>query len=265
MTSSQPFGPLRRIARTMNDVKEDLLHTVLSSDRLRERGLRREVSFWDEWLASRGSAWPSDFKARFDQKHSLRDAEVVRAIDTLDLDTVKILDVGAGPLTYLAGSHPRSKLEITAVDPLGSEYRELFTKHGITPPIATETCGAEHLLERFSPCSFDITYARNSLDHAVNAPLSIIAMFEVTRPGGWTILRHHPSEGKNRKYRDLHRWDFDLTRDGVTVRDSHVTLPLDRLFAHRASIEWRHEVESDGDAAAEWIVYALRKRPVNSA
>ena len=249
----------RGLARASVTLKEAVIHAVLTKEQIRKRALRREVLFWDDWLASRGAQWQKDFEARLDPEASLRETEVVRAIDQLSLPRVNILDVGAGPLTFLSGSHPGSELDITAVDPLGQQYQGLLRKHGLVPPVVTQACGGENLLDWFEPNSFEVTYARNSLDHAIDAPLAVLSMFEVTKPGGWVILRHHPNEGETRHYRDLHRWNFQANERTVLLSSRELTVDLSKLFGHRAKIEWRQETERGEDGTTEWIIFAMQR------
>lgn len=251
----------KRVIRGIRHAKEVFIHRWLSPSSIRKRGLRREVGFWDEWLASHGASWREDFESRLNNQIDLRDHEVVRAIDDLSAPEVSLLDVGAGPLTYLSGTHPRAEVTITAVDPLADEYRELLRKHGISSSVVPLSCPAEGLVEHFAPHSFDITYARNSLDHALNAPLAVVSMFEVTKPGGWVILRHHPHEGKTRSYQDLHAWNFEARSGCVYLENRDISVNLSKLFEHRAVIEFREETEKADDGHVDWIVFAMKKLP----
>ena len=68
---------------------------------------------------------------------------------------VWILDVGAGPLTGLAGVTGQ-RLHITATDPLADEFNRILDEVGIEPPVPTLACSGDNLLDRFEPELFEI-------------------------------------------------------------------------------------------------------------
>jgi len=60
---------------------------------------------------------------------------------------------------------------------------------------------------------------RNALDHAVDPLLGIRQMLEVTRPGGWVLLRHARNEGVPGQFRvGLHQWAFDVVQGSSSAR-----------------------------------------------
>lgn len=64
---------------------------------------------------------------------------------------VKILDVGAGPLTRIGKIWPGHQLEITATDPLAESYEQLLNDIALVPLVKTQNCLGEELAEKFSP------------------------------------------------------------------------------------------------------------------
>jgi hypothetical protein len=72
------------------------------------------------------------------------------------------------------------------VDPLAREYDRILSEHGLEPPVRTQPLGGEDLLSRFAP-DFDVPFARNPLDHAVDPFPIIHNMVVVVRPGGYVI------------------------------------------------------------------------------
>ena len=214
--------------------------------------LREELVFWDRYLSTRGHKWPEEFVERTDPNGPLTEDEIVSRIKR-SRKTVRILDVGAGPLTILGKRLPGVSVEITAVDPLARDYNKLLDRYGIVPPLRTQWCEGEELGRTFPAGSFDFAYARNALDHA-HDPLTVIAqMVTVVREGGWVILRHRPNEAEAAKYKGLHQWNFELRHGkrfwirGKTVSQD-VGASLNAVAAVRATMD------------GIWLVCAIRKR-----
>lgn len=64
------------------------------------KGLPHEAGFWAEWVASKGSQWLVDFKKRINPTYELQ-ARIREMIAAPEGATVRIPDVGAGPMTPL--------------------------------------------------------------------------------------------------------------------------------------------------------------------
>ena len=127
-----------------------------------------------------------------------------------------MLDVGAGPLTFLGRTHERWTLDITAVDALGTQYSQLLDEAGITPPVRTRACESEKLTRLLPRNSFDLVAARNTLDHSYDPVLAITEMLACAKPGAPLLLIHHPNEAEREKYHGMHQWNFEVA-DGTLV------------------------------------------------
>jgi len=175
-------------------------------------GCSSEISFWDNWMKTKGCEWPDDYKKRINFESELQD-KIKRLIDVSEGSEINILDVGAGPLSNLGCCWEGKKLKITAVDPLADKYDALLEKHGIAPPVRTIRCDAEKLCGMFAKNSFDFVYAKNCIDHSY-APLTAIEqMLHVVRPGCCIYLQHALNEAQNEGYAGLHQWNF-FEKDG---------------------------------------------------
>ena len=109
-------------------------------------------------------SWPSDFAERLDPTTQL--SEYHRGfVDRLPDHEIRILDVGAGPLTYLGKHLPGRTLTIVAADALAPHYDRLLAKHRVTPLVRTIAAEAERLTDVFPENSFDLVNARNCIDH----------------------------------------------------------------------------------------------------
>ena len=188
--------------------------------RLWWRGRKRnEVEFWAGWLtgAPGTEQWAGDREGRLNPETEIRDPVVRAELDRNPSEEISILDVGAGPLTWLGYRYPGKTLKIVPIDPLADDYDELLREAGLDPPVRTICVAGETLLEHFQPRSFDIAYATNALDHSAD-PLTIISnMATVVVPGGVVILRHKRNEGASARYSGLHQWNFDTVNDRLIL------------------------------------------------
>lgn len=182
----------------------------------RRAALAEEVRFWRNWIATGGLHWPEDYRFRTNHNSEVNDPLLLEILASSPQATVSMLDVGAGPITVIGFRYPGKELAITAVDPLAGEYDWILREYAIEPPVRTLPLRGEQLLERFAPGSFDLAFARNSLDHTVD-PLPVIRnMVVVVRPGGQVVLRHFRNEAVTEQYQNVHQWNFD-ERDGRCI------------------------------------------------
>lgn len=224
----------------------------------RNRALRVEVDYWRQWLADKGGKWPEDYRYRFDPTSPIHDGALRDAIAELPAAQVSVLDVGSGPVSAVGYTFPGKTIVLTAVDPLADSYCRLLDEAQVEPPVRPRRAEGERLVEQLSGEQFDIAYARNSLDHAVD-PITIIdQMFQVVRPGGRLVLRHVENEAVRQNYVQLHQWNLD-ERDGrfVAWRPGREVDLTERLGGP-ASVEcWR---EPGGAPGADWVVAVARRR-----
>ena len=185
-----------------------------------EDGLKSEVDFWENWYRTKGLDWPADYAFRIDPDTEIqewirpylvesRKTEVGRPETEMPL----ILDVGSGPLTVLGKKWNDQPLRIIACDALAMYYGDMNSRYGIIPLVITEPCKAEFLSVRYKPCSFDLVYAQNCIDHSEDPVKAICEMIRVCKPGGKVLLMHEEHEGQNEGYQGLHQWDF-YAQDG---------------------------------------------------
>ena len=202
-------------------------------------------------MATEGGRWPDDYVFRFDPEAEVKDPALRDSLNELTQSRVSIVDVGAGPASAVGCRFPGKELSLLAVDPLADNFNHLLDRHGVDPPTRTEKVDGERLERRFGGDRFDIAYARNSLDHAVDPVRIIEQMLAVVRPGGHVVLRHRRNEAVDEDYVQLHQWNFD-ERDGrfVIWRPGHETDMTDRLSG-RAEVSCRLE---DG-----WVACRLEK------
>jgi SAM-dependent methyltransferase len=214
-------------------------------------GAPDEIAFWRDYLRTGGLQWPSEFQMRVDPTAILTESQIMSRLPSCTSDTVRIIDVGAGPLTTLGKSIPGRRLELHATDALGHQYVRLTRSMGIRPMVPTQRCHGEDLDLAFPSNYFDFAYARNALDHCHDTPRVIANMLWIVKGGGWVILRHRENEAESASYRGLHQWNFE-ERDGDTyVWNQRRRISLTDAFQRVAQIS----TERDG----EWLVTVLHK------
>jgi SAM-dependent methyltransferase len=189
-----------------------------------------ELSFWRQWLKTQGgiSGTQAEFSRRFGSG-PICEPQIEGRIG--QRSHVRILDVGAGPCTFLGTEHPGVTVEVVAVDPLADYYQTLLSHYDLTPTVRTRNVAGESLLDEFPMASFDFCYARNSLDHAERPTLCVLNMIGLLKPGGWLVLRHHPREGASNSYTGMHRWDFECEFKQLLIsRHNGLSINLTALF-----------------------------------
>lgn len=197
--------------------------------RLWRRGVASEIDFWDRWFASKGAEWPEDFVNR---QRPDREIEPWLLRRFSDPHSIRILDVGAGPMSSLGPCYQGKPLDLTACDPLAPAYDILAKRYGVERPIITRQAFAEDLTAVFEPETFDFTHCQNALDHSLDPVRGIEEMLAVTKVGGQVVLRHALNEALNGNWDGLHQWNFDSENGHFVIwnRDDRVNV-TDRFSA----------------------------------
>jgi ubiquinone/menaquinone biosynthesis C-methylase UbiE len=167
--------------------------------------IKSEIRFWDKCIKSNGLIWPEEYKLRHDPELNLQQ-EIVELLP--EEKEINVLDVGAGPFTYLGKKYSKAKIKITAVDPLAEEYDRIMKKYNVTPIIRTKKLEAEKLTTMFSNDSFDFVFARNCIDHSYSPEKSILEMIKVIKINHYILLKHVPNEAEKEDWQGLHQWNF---------------------------------------------------------
>lgn len=194
--------------------------------------LDEELDYWRDTMRSP----PADFLDRLDPQRPFRDLE---AVQHLARDgRLRVLDVGAGPLTVLGYTHPACRIELFATDPLAHAYVQLLREAGHAAPVLPLRIEAERLGEVFAEGYFDCAYAFNSLDHCHDPRHALAQMLSVVREGGVVTLVHLEHAGRKEDYAGLHQWDF-YAEDGrawLASRDRSVVQDLAEFAEGRAQL-----------------------------
>jgi SAM-dependent methyltransferase len=221
------------LRQTLRSMRQSLRRTRRRPPPIdRSAALEEEIQFWRDWFQTGGSEWPWEYRDRLDTELPIQ-PHVATYIDRLPAERVRILDVGAGPLTALGKRHAPKQLEIVATDLLAPEYDRLFAELGDEPPLRTVYADAARLVEQFGRDAFDVVHGQNCVDHTIDPLQAIDQMVAITKPGGYVVLYHAENEGLHERYTQLHQWDFTC-KDGSFVigdRNGRVTDVTRRLAA----------------------------------
>lgn len=173
-------------------------------------GIDQEARFWENWVKTGGSHWPRDFEARLraDRMFPANLESLLPAVETIN-----VLDVGAGPMTVLGTRSAGRSMQIVATDPLAGLYEHILTTHGVMPPVPTVFATAEDLSAFFGSSRFDLVHCQNALDHSFDPVRGITEMLRVVKVGGNIVLLHQTNEAEWEHYVGLHQFNFDK-KDG---------------------------------------------------
>jgi SAM-dependent methyltransferase len=186
--------------------------------------LPEELRFWENALKEEGRHWVrSEYQKRMDPQCELQD-DLKRLIQAPQGAVVRVLDVGAGPLSSLGKKWEGRTLQLFPVDPLAAEYKAILTRLKIRPPIFTEAGHGEKLLDRFNQNYFDLAFASNSLDHSYDPLLAIRQMFAVVKPQCYVYLWHFANVGVVEGYKGMHQWNFDIKHGDMILSNGRGVL-----------------------------------------
>ncbi len=237
-----------RLRRRLGSIRR----RALSAGAIWKRGLPSELEFWERYLATGGGQFPDGYRFRLDPRSAISDPLLLQAIDRTSADPVRILDVGAGPLTAIGKHDPRDPsrtIEIVATDPLAREYDVLLSRFDVTPPVRAQFCRGEELLREFGAGTFDIVHARNSIDHSEDPMMVIGQMAQVASSSGSLVLHHRRREAETLRYSALHQWNFDIESGRLLVWGKRRRFDVGQELGPRAKVN--AEVERVG--GQEWV------------
>lgn len=192
---------------------------------LRTSALLSEELFWRYWVFTGGRSSDVTLASLLDPQRPFT-AELRPFVDATRKAAVRVLDVGAGPITHIGRAHPTLKIEVVATDFLANQYNRILSLHKVAPPVATVFADAEKLCDQFQNDSFDLAVANNSLDHCQSPVTAIEQMLKVVMPGAFVYLRHRENEAVRAKYRGLHQWNFAVVEGRACLwnRQTHIDI-----------------------------------------
>src|SRR5688572_20370692 len=139
---------LRQAIRTLRRrIRQNMTQRQRSTGHLKavdwKSGLEEENDFWTNALADPERRWDiNEYRERTNPNFELQ-PELRALIPARDGATVRILDVGAGPLTRVGKQWAARKIEITATDPLAEKYTALTQRLRVPVLVPVQEMAAE--------------------------------------------------------------------------------------------------------------------------
>lgn len=220
-----------------------------------------EVGFWEKWITSNGGAWPDGFKRKTNPDAPLANiaAEFLGDLGVPKGQNVKILDIGAGPLSYVGYKSDAWGIDLTVVDPLAEEYNRLLDEQGVTRVQRPEFGYFETAMAQFGTNQFDLVWCFNSLDHSLDPVLGLFNLLGVCKIGGGLLLSYHPNEADDGDYQGLHQWNLDLSNGDMIVSQKGQVYNLKPLLSQqRVMAVW--QLENEGEPGSKGRIFIKIKK-----
>lgn len=235
-------------------MQQNATHSLTKQDYRQKwmEGLDHEIGFWQHWIHSQGQGFGEDFKVRLDPQTPLQD-HIHPLLDHLPAGSLRLLDVGAGPLTALGKIYRSQALDIIAVDPLADYYDQILRKAQLNPPVRTTWCHGELLEERFQPSSFDLVFSQNALDHSYDPYAIIKSMIRLTKVGHYVLLEHRQNEAEHEQYQGLHQWNFAMEQGDLVIWNPSAQLNVSQSLAQYVDIQIHYIADVD------WLNIQMKK------
>lgn len=190
-----------------------------------KKAQNEELSFWDNELSLKGH-YAEYTKRRIDPEQRKEEfpSSLFEPLMPLleqkfpNSKPFKVIELGSGPISSLAYGVDKGLIEVTAVDILADEYKALYEKYGLLDfPIKPIQGRGETLAELFQKESFHCAHIRNALDHTQDIVRSFNNVVSLVKRNGYIILLHSVREGSLQKWSESHRWDLELTVNGLVA------------------------------------------------
>lgn len=179
-----------------------------------QQGIADEVAFWDAFFETKNFGDPTDYNFRLDPTTELQ--QHIKDL-LIGVENPLILDVGAGPLTFLGKNINGVPVCIYPVDALAAYYNIILLKYNIAPPVKTLFQESEELDQLVGIVKPDLIVAQNTLDHSYDPVRAILQMPLVVKPTGVIYLNHYKNTAEHCGHVGLHQWNFDLLNDELIV------------------------------------------------
>ena len=131
---------------------------------------------------------------------------------------MRVLDVGAGPLTSIGTHCGSTRLEVVPTDLLAPSYDATLDTLGLTPRTRTRFCPVEQLSKCFAPAWFDLATSFNALDHAQDPLTGMKEMLHVLRPRCSVVLVQKINESNKQRGSGMHQYNFFVNDDEFFVQ-----------------------------------------------
>jgi SAM-dependent methyltransferase len=203
--------------------------------------LQAEAQHWSGWFRDAASGANSeaaeDLAWRTTDQCDLREKEVFVPYLRPSCppgSPARILDVGAGPLTWFPRKWMLRDFVVTPIDPLAGEFDKMLQQAKITPQYKTIPGEAESLSQQFPADNFHLVFCRNALEQCRDPLAAISEMLKVVKPNCWVLLLQEDQRTDEQTGRGpwtLEESDVDLF---LSLGDERVDLAIE--FADVATV-----------------------------
>ncbi len=160
-----------------------------------------------------------------------------------DTKSVRIAEVGAGPINTIGNQWPGVEVKIDATDNVALEYdKQLWSKHTSIPLVPILHADMENL-NMYPDETFDIVHCVNALDHTPDAKKALLELERICKKGGWVYLRH--SSNQKDRFGGHHYWNIDLTDGGKMSFDNSYDADFFVVDGYSISQEYDKEPHDD--------------------
>ena len=202
-----------------------------------KNALPTEVGFWKDYLTTAGKSCNAEAEFKFRTAPAAAfQPWLCEWLEAPKGSVIRVLDVGAGPLTWVGKQWAGRTVQIDAIDPLAEAYNQIMQQHGIVPPVPTRPGDGEEVVRLFGRGVFDLAFARNCLDHSYDAIQAVTSMIEATKPGGVIFLWHNEDEAEHLSYQGLHQWNFRLQSGELLVWRGKRLLNVNQAFSKQLKV-----------------------------
>ncbi len=215
----------------LRDANRDYLFDAFSSW---QRGIQYEIDFWDTWFKTKGGEWNADYHSRLQPKPLVD--WLARLLPSNSGRTVRVLDVGAGPITKTGTFVPGVDAEIVAIDPLAHFYRRIMNKYNVYPPIQTRFGFTEDISARFEVNSFSLITCTNALDHAIEPMWGLLEMLICLKTSGRIFLSHRCDEAEEENYTGFHQWNFTEESGDFIIWNNNIRRNVTNILSDVATV-----------------------------
>ena len=183
----------------------------------KHRDYANELSFWSNFIDSK-DPWIDQMLCN-DLKFN-KELEDVCIMHFDNGSSLKICDVGCGPVSSIGYKSNFFTINIIGVDPLIIEYNKLLKEHNYTRPFISIAYDAEKLIEIFGENIFDVVHSRNSLDHTEDPISAIQNCYDICKKNGLLFFRFMNNEANNAGFTGLHQWNFTNIDSDIRISNN---------------------------------------------
>lgn len=219
-------------------------------------GVQNEIDFWRAVFD--GKQFPDFKQDMIDRAYPEKELDkyiLPYLPKDVPINSLKLLDVAAGPISCLGWKIKGESPQITAIDALAGQYRSILNEFHVAPPVYTQPCDGENITDMFAADSFDLVHIRNALDHCYDALAVVRNMLTVLKHGGFLIVAGHTDEAVFEEYIGLHQWN-------IRGEDGHMIIwrPGERYDVNTLFSDQLMAVEVMQVAGKRWTSITLRKK-----